>query len=233
MSFVLLIPWLVSLVALLGVIYISPHGLRKFQEIRLRSQCSKEHVLVLTYDDGPSEGATPRLLDLLAEHGAKATFYLMGERVASAPQAFQRLLDEGHELGSHSQAHLNAWKVSPWRSVADVKVGLATLKQLGIKVNLFRPPYGKNNLLTWLTVVWQRIGFGWWTVVSGDTYAKLPDPASVVSLVERNGGGVVLMHDFDRTEDRTNFVLEVTRLLLNTAKARGWRVCTQGELQTR
>ena len=225
--------WIVwSLLAgfLISLAYISPYALRMFQERRLRARCRRERVLVLTYDDGPGIVLTPKLLDLLAAYNAKATFFLVGKCVMKAPESVARLQRDGHELASHSYAHLNAWKTTPWQGVNDVQRGFTTLGRNGIPFKLFRPPYGKITLLTWLATVCRGIGFGWWTKVSGDTYANLPDPQSVVQAIEQDGGGVVLLHDFDGTEERSTFVLELTKRLLDAAKSRGWKVCTQSEL---
>jgi len=211
-------------------IYVIPYSFRIFSEFGLRRRCQKDHVLVLTYDDGPGEETTPKLLDLLDQHQAKATFYLVGNNVQSKGSILPRMQRAGHDLASHSQNHLNGWKVTPWRSLSDVLQGFSTLKRTNIDFTLFRPPYGKINLLTWLAATRHRIHLGWWTIVSGDTCANLPDVGSIVAMAERDGGGVVLMHDFDRSEERFFFVLDLTARLLDLAKSRGWKVMTQREL---
>ena len=207
-----------------------PYTVRLFSELDLRRRCRKERVLVLTYDDGPGEETTPKLLDLLDQHQAKATFYLVGKNVQIKGSILPRMQRAGHDLASHSQNHLNGWKVTPWRSLKDVLQGFSTLKRTNIDFALFRPPYGKINLLTWLAAARQRIHLGWWTIVSGDTCANLPDVASIVAMAERDGGGVVLMHDFDRSEERFFYVLDLTARLLDLAESRGWKVMTQREL---
>ena len=206
-----LIIWILLAAMLLVAVFISPMAIRVAQENRLRLFCRKRHALILTYDDGPGAKTTPQVLDLLEEMGAKGTFFLLGQQVQSHPAVLKRLREEGHELASHSQDHLNAWKVAPWRSVADVQRGFTTLADCDVDFRLFRPPYGKLNLLTWLTAIRYGVRFGWWTIVSGDTFNPLPDPDSVVQTVERDGGGVVLMHDFDSDEVHSKYVLDLTR----------------------
>ena len=225
-----LIFWILLAAMLLVAVFISPFAVRVAQEKRLQLFCRKRHALILTYDDGPGVKTTPQVLDLLAKMGAKGTFFLLGKRVQSNPEVLRRLQEEGHELASHSQDHLNAWKVAPWRSVSDVKRGFATLADYGVDFTLFRPPYGKLNLLTWFTAIRYGVRFGWWTVVSGDTFNPLPDPDSVVRAVEQDGGGVVLMHDFDSDEVHSKYVLELTRRLLEKASVHGWKVCTLREV---
>ncbi len=128
----------------------------------------------------------------------------------------------GHEIGCHSQNHLNAWRNWPWKALKDVKAGFKSLEQYCINQNPpFRPPYGKITLPIWLVIKFRKSCFGWWTYDSGDTHEVLPDVNDVVESVARQGGGVVLLHDFDREGyeaiEREKFVLELTEALLQLA----------------
>ena len=66
----------------------------------------------MTFDDGPSEKLTPKLLDLLAAHHIKATFFVIGQNAADYPEILKRALQEGHEIGNHSWSHPNLAKMS-------------------------------------------------------------------------------------------------------------------------
>jgi hypothetical protein len=70
----------------------------------------------------------------------------------------------------------------------------------------------------------------WWTVDSGDTHRALPDPESITDAVARAHGGVVLLHDFDRSAERGKFVLQVTESLLRAAQRDGLNVCCYRDL---
>jgi hypothetical protein len=70
----------------------------------------------------------------------------------------------------------------------------------------------------------------WWTVDSGDTRGVLPTPSQVADRVRREGGGIVLMHDLDRTQNRNDFVLELTAALLDVARQESFKVTRLGEL---
>ncbi|MGB4535628.1 MAG: polysaccharide deacetylase family protein, partial [Tenuifilaceae bacterium] len=63
-------------------------------------------TVYLTFDDGPTEGVTPWVLDKLKEHSARATFFCLGKKVEMHPDIYQRILDEGHAVGNHSYSHL-------------------------------------------------------------------------------------------------------------------------------
>jgi len=197
---------------------------------RLAADCKRSRKLVLTYDDGPGAGLTPYLLDLLESYGAKGTFFLLGRRIPGNTSIVDRLVLEGHEVGCHTQNHLHAWKTWPWKAVRDINAGYETISKWVGPDALFRPPYGKMNLLTWLAV-WNRgAPIGYWTVDSGDTWKTPPSSQSIVDKIFRDGGGVVLMHDFDRGPERARHVLKTTELLLDAAKREGFKVCRFGDL---
>src|SRR6187402_2284495 len=97
-----------------------------------------EKVLYLTFDDGPHPVATPFVLDVLRDHGARATFFCIGKNVQAYPQIYRRILEEGHRVGNHTQHHLNGWKTGDAAYLEDVAVAARY-----IDADLFRPPYGR------------------------------------------------------------------------------------------
>jgi peptidoglycan/xylan/chitin deacetylase (PgdA/CDA1 family) len=197
--------------------YFSPHIERLYTSRALKKLVTSRRTLVLTYDDGPSGSVTPELLDLLKRYNARATFFLLGRSVQQFPGIADRILSEGHDVGCHTDQHLNAWKVSPWRAIRDIDAGYKSLSAWVPPDSAFRPPFGKMTLPTYLAICRRGVSIGWWTIDSGDTRSPLPQPHQVVDAVVAQGGGVVLMHDLDRTRERNNFVLGTTALLLDEA----------------
>ncbi|MBN1442306.1 MAG: polysaccharide deacetylase family protein [Planctomycetes bacterium] len=228
------LPWLLSGCAgaagAAGAIYLSPHLLRRRGERELAERCRRGRALGLTYDDGPGSTSTPPLLELLGESGAKATFFLLGERARRFPELVDRLAADGHEIALHGERHVNAWKSSPWRAIADIRQGEATIRRWSRGRLLFRPANGKMTLPTWWYARRRGHALGWWTVDSGDTHEVLPATMRAVETIRRSEGGVVLMHDFDRSRERMAFMLDVTRLLLDAARASGLQVKPLGEI---
>jgi peptidoglycan-N-acetylglucosamine deacetylase len=216
---------MIALLTSAGVIglttYFSPHIERLYSARGLRKLATSRRTLVLTYDDGPSGSVTPELLDLLQRYSARATFFMLGRSVQQHPSVADRILNEGHDVGCHTNRHLNAWKVSPWEAVRDIDAGYRSLSAWVPPTSAFRPPYGKMTLPTYLAIRRRGASIGWWTIDSGDTRNPLPQPYQVVEAVIKQGGGVVLMHDLDRTRERNDFVLRTTALLLNEAKREG------------
>lgn len=218
------VAWIAGGIALAGGYFLAPRAPRWWATRRLRARCRERRTVVLTYDDGPSAGVTPRVLDLLRAHEARATFFPQGARLGECPGVAARLANEGHEVGSHSHDHLHAWRATPWSVVRDIARGCESARRHGgAERPLFRPPYGKTNAVSWSYLVLRRIPLAWWTHDSGDTWGVLPGPDDFADRVIREGGGVVLMHDSDRTPERNEYVLAATRALLTRARAAGMR----------
>ena len=210
---IVLLPIAGAVATVVGAYYL-PIALRMYRTYSLRKFLARKGELILTYDDGPSPVLTPRLLDLLQKHGAKATFFLLGQNAQRFPAIVDRIVREGHDIGCHSNQHLNAWKVLPGAATKDVEDGYQVISRWADSDCVFRPPYGKMTLCT-LWAIWRRgASVAWWTINSGDTLAILPNPRAVCDRVMRSKGGIVLMHDIDRSAARDDFVLETTNLLL-------------------
>lgn len=193
-------------------------GLR--DELRRRSR----GALVLTYDDGVSERFEPRLLALLREHGAHATFFLLGARSEGRQHRVRDLEEAGQEVGNHSFAHLDAFRTDPLSVARDLRSAHQVFHNLGARPGIFRPPHGRMTLSGWLQI--RKLGYrvAMWTQDGGDTAPTLPRAEEVADAIRRDGGGVVLLHSHDRSEvhtDREEYVLELTRQLLELARKEG------------
>ena len=224
-------PFIPTIAGLIGcTIYYSPYAWRLYRVRDLRKRVTEDRTLILTYDDGPSSSLTPAILDLLGHHNAKATFFMLGQNAQQNMNIAHRVVEEGHDVGCHSHHHLNAWKVSPWRAIADINAGYDSLVSWVAPDGMYRPPYGKVTLPTYMAVRNRGARLAWWTIDSGDTYTRLPQPDHVADRVARDGGGIVLMHDLDRSKERNEFVLETTALLLNVAERKSLKIKRLSEL---
>jgi len=225
-----MIGWIAGGAVLAGGAYLAPPmALRALQTRSLSARCARTRSLVLTFDDGPSKGLTPRVLDLLGSRGAKATFFLLGRRVQSAPDVVERAVSEGHEIGCHSRDHAHAWKTMPWTTPLDIRRGFADVKEWSTRP-IFRAPYGKLTLPGLLAAWGRASGLGWWTVDSQDTWADPRSPEQTAEAVRERAGGVVLLHDHDRGEERASLVLALVERLLDLADAELLSVRTLGDV---
>ena len=102
--------------------------------------------LALTFDDGPNPKWTPRLLDVLGEHGVKATFFMLGGRAQAEPELVRRVAAEGHLIGNHSWSHLNLALSAANKVREELARTSDALQQItGERVRFIRPPFGARR----------------------------------------------------------------------------------------
>jgi peptidoglycan/xylan/chitin deacetylase (PgdA/CDA1 family) len=102
--------------------------------------------VALTFDDGPSLESTPVLLDLLAQHGLQATFFVVGRKAVAHPKLIADILDQGHSIGNHSLRHDSILMLRSAKTLqADIHDTQEILKGFGVNPYFFRPPAGISN----------------------------------------------------------------------------------------
>ncbi len=157
------------------------------------------HV-ALTFDDGPGPRATPLFLDELARLGCRATFFVLGERLAAHPWLGRRMAGEGHEVAVHGWRHVNALRARPGRVTAELGRAVRLVGEVtGAAPVWYRPPYGV--LSAEALVAARRLGLRpiLWTAWGRD-WTATATPASVLATAAPGlrGGATLLLHDFPR-----------------------------------
>lgn len=170
---------------------------------QLAERCRRQRAVVITFDDGPGRLLTPLVVHRLAEAKVSATFFLLGHNVRGNEDIVDDIVGNGHEIGSHGDLHVHHVWSWPWSGLLDTRDAWRRLHDLtGLDAPRipFRPPYGKMNLLSLLWVLWHGTPVAMWTHDSYDTRhgVDLP-PDALVAALRESGGGVVLLHDFDRS----------------------------------
>src|SRR5215469_11733024 len=108
------------------------------------------HRLALTFDDGPNPAITPKLLDLLDRHQAKATFFVLGKFVRECPGLVQETVARGHIIGNHTETHPNLFFCGPGETRSELlRCTEAISHVIHEEPRLFRPPFGYRS--AWLT----------------------------------------------------------------------------------
>lgn len=153
--------------------------------------------IAISFDDGPIEGNTSRILDILDRYNVKAAFFCIGERVSASPQVMQDLHRKEHLIGNHTFSHRSTFPIS---SVSSMRAELqdtskAIRNSIGLRPKLFRPPYGVIN--PWIKSAIQKEGYTTigWSVRSFDTMS--PQPKDLLRRMKQRiaPGNVFLFHD--------------------------------------
>ena len=192
--------------------------------VRLPADAALRGEVALTFDDGPDPKVTPRVLDLLDQAGARATFFCIGRRVQAHPGLAAEIARRGHGVENHSDTHPNLFACYPSsrlrREVEGAQEAIAAAT--GHHPRLFRAPAGLRNPL--LDRVLHRCGLRLvsWTRRGFDAVDK--DPAVIARRLLRGlaPGDVLLLHD-GRSRGGNPIVLEVLPRVLDELAARDLR----------
>jgi peptidoglycan/xylan/chitin deacetylase (PgdA/CDA1 family) len=204
----------------------------------LQGVTTDQPVFHLTFDDGPHPELTPRILDVLDEFDAKATFFVLTERAIRYSEVLHETMRRGHEIGLHSRTHLRLTTLGWSRLRDEVLAARRDLEDLASRpIKWFRPPYGAQSIRTLAVVGAGRMKTMLWSVDSQDWTGLSPDDPLRRATGRLAHGGILLMHDvpvdeqIGRDGDR-GFITkdELTRLYLQEMQRRHIRAVSIEEL---
>lgn len=176
------------------VVYDSTHP----QIVTVNRVQSKKSV-VLSFDDGPSK-VLPQILDILKQQDVPAMFFWQS-RLLYRARPWQRVLGEGHIIGTHSRKHRNLVQLSYEEQYLDMRNSIAHIeKTTGMPVVFFRPPYGRFNSDTLKAAEALGLTTVMWRVASMDWELK-DDPTQIIRYVTENleDGAIILLHELKQT----------------------------------
>ena len=180
--------------------------------------------VVMTFDDGPHPRWTPRILEILSEKGATATFFVVGRKAEEHPDVVRAILDRGHAVGLHSYAHDRLFALRSGQRVRDdLERGIAVLEALsGRRPVLFRPPIGHTNPIIARVADALDLTVVGWTVGGRDGVASAR-PSAVSARIRRalRDGAIVLLHDSPERGDREPAAVRALPSVLAAIAARG------------
>jgi peptidoglycan/xylan/chitin deacetylase (PgdA/CDA1 family) len=197
--------------------------------------CRVERVsdrFALTFDDGPSAGTTPAILDLLARRNARATFFLLAGNVRRRPDLVRRMAVEGHEPALHGDRHWPLPLSLPGTIRAEIRQSHAAIVEAsGFAARHYRPPFG------FMTPSQARFvrGMGFEPVL-GDVYPEDAHQPGVERIVERvtrrlTGGSILILHDGSPLgEPDRSQTLAALEFILDHAQHHRWEAVTVAEL---
>mgnify|MGYP001145062825 CR=1 FL=1 len=173
--------------------------------------------VALTYDDGPNDPYTLQLLEVLARHNVKATFFMIGEFVCQRPEIARAVLEAGHAIGNHTFSH----PLLIFKSASTIRRQLADCQgamqdALGVSATIFRPPFGGRRPEVFRIA--RKLGLQpiMWNVTGYDWNAKSVDEIERKVTRQMRGGDVILLHDGGHLEmgtDRSHTVAVTDRII--------------------
>ena len=206
-------PWLIAAPA----VAVGLAGVTAYAAVQPRAQLfgptlwrtSQPDKLALTFDDGPNPALTPKLLDLLDRHRAKATFFLVGKYVRESPGLVKEMAARGHVLGNHTETHPNLFFCGSAETRDELlRCSEAIHQAAWEKPRWFRPPFGFRG--PWTIAIALRLGMPtvMWSLIPGDWRQKSPDwlidrmkpiaaRAQAKSFQTPSSGDVLCLHDGD------------------------------------
>jgi peptidoglycan/xylan/chitin deacetylase (PgdA/CDA1 family) len=190
--------------------------------LRLPNAAVSRNEIALTFDDGPDPDVTPKVLDILDLHQAKASFFVIGDKAAAHRELIREIVKRGHSIENHSRKHSSFFGFFAWTALReDIGTAQEIIASItGRPPEFFRAPMGIRNPM--LDPVIARLGLRYitWTRRGFDTVTG--DPSVVLQRLTRNlsAGDVLLLHD-RRTGAQRAMVLEVLPALLDRIAAVG------------
>jgi peptidoglycan/xylan/chitin deacetylase (PgdA/CDA1 family) len=195
-----------------------------------RTPVRPRRTLALTFEDGPDQSWTPKLLDVLARHEAKATFFVVGAKVIQHPDVVEATIAAGHEVGNHSYSHQSLGSATGLRQRFELSATNVALANAGVTTRIMRPPNSSvaTNLSAGELAAARQSGY---LVVLTDNVASDASGTSaddIVTAVVPNGdeGAIVTFHDGGTDPART---IEAVDKLLTELSVRRYKFVTVSE----
>ena len=190
--------------------------------LRLPDAAAGRNEIALTFDDGPDPEVTPKVLDILDSHHAKASFFVIGDKAAAHPELIREIVKRGHSIENHSQKHSHVFGLFAWTAL---RKDIGTAQEIiagitGQSPAFFRSPMGIRNPLLDPVIAQFGLRYITWTRRGFDTVTS--NAAVVLERLTRkmSAGDILLLHD-RRTHGERAIVLEVLPALLDRIAAAG------------
>jgi len=189
---------------------------------RLDPERTQMNSVALTFDDGPDPALTPRVLEILAEHDCRATFFVIGRKAQDNADTIRAITAAGHELGNHSWEHSAAFFFhSPARLAAEIDRTQALIGEIaGVLPTLFRAPAGIRSPLLRQELDRRNLELVSWSRRAFDTVDRRPDKILRRLTLGLTAGEILLLHDGAALSfDGSPAILKVLPALLETLKS--------------
>lgn len=222
---------LLKLIIILTIILlcysIMPTYLYKFQHKLIKKNKINKKVLYLTFDDGPDEKYTSHLLDLLKKYNVKATFFMVATFAKENPIIVNRVKEEGHLIGLHSLEHKNALFQSKSYTSYDFEQSVKIMKELGVNLKYYRPPWGHFNIFTNYEVKKHNLDKVLWDVMAQDWEGNATADDICDKLLRRSkNGSIICLHDGRGENDAPLRTIKALEKAIPIWKKEGYKFLT-------
>ena len=195
---------------------------REGQSLAAEAETAGDKLVALTFDDGPHEGSTERLLEGLKEREVKATFFLIGQSIEGKEELVKQMAQDGHLIGSHTFHHVQLTGLSLEEACGEITMTNEAISGVtGQTVEYIRPPYGSWNSKLECAVNMHEVG---WTVDPRDWDVKNTDVIVKRVLNDVKDGSIILLHDVYDTS------VEAAFQIIDELKAQGYTFVTVDRL---
>ncbi len=185
-----------------------------------------QRIVALTYDDGPNPPYTERLLNVLAKHNVKATFFMIGNRIETHPETVNRVIAEGHQIGNHTYNHPLLGFLPPFYVRREIERTDVLLRQQRIIGEIvFRAPVLTRFLpVAWVLAKGNRVHISC-NVWSWDWTTQNPDRITKTVLKKTRPGSIIVLHDGKAENKQANRLgtIEATDRIITALKRDGYR----------
>ncbi|WP_282938702.1 polysaccharide deacetylase family protein [Paenibacillus sp. RC67] len=189
-----------------------------------------QKLIALTFDDGPNPVYTPQILDLLKEHQAKATFFVLGKRVQMFPAIAIREVNEGHEIANHTFDHHYLKNVSSEKLIEEIRQTQDIIFDITEQIpHVFRPPGGFYNEALLNMTKEDKLTVVMWSWYQDTKDWKKPGVDKIVHTVLSNvhNGDIILFHDLEGDCSQT---VEALKRIIPELKKQGFQFVTVTDL---
>ena len=190
-----------------------------------------EKKIALTFDDGPDNLITPRILDILKEKGVPATFFVVGQQVSYFPNLSKRMVNEGHTIANHTWDHPELSKLYTSQVIQQITSTNEIIERVtGVKATLFRPPYGDFTAAD--ALVFDRLGLKniLWSVDTIDWSGTSAEEILAIIHRDKSPGDIILQHNFQNS--KLEGTVQALPQIIDQLRAEGYEFVTIDALLT-
>lgn len=188
---------------------------------------TNEKLVALTFDDGPDDFYTSKILDVLKEKDVKVTFFVMGKQVRNYPEEMKRIVREGHGIANHTFNHPDMRRIWSGKIREEITTTQRELERVvGRKPDLFRPPFGAITKAD--TIVLNELGMRniMWSVDTLDWSGLSGEEIVEIVLRDTKPGGIILQHNFQSDSPLLDGTVEALPVIIDELRKQGYKFVT-------